>query len=198
MNQHPAPAPSSTPPASGLTDAASPVPPGAAGVPWYYGVGQQRVGPVESSSLMALIAAAQIRPETLVWRSGMPGWLAAKQVPELTAALDAAAPLRATTPPVQPGYVGVGTQSDATGGLIPYNNGAALAGYYVSIVALVPVLGLLLSPVAIWLGIKGLRAVKREPLIRGSVHAWIGIGLGSVVLLMHLLVLTLIVIAVAT
>jgi hypothetical protein len=167
-------------------------------LPWYYGVGQHRVGPVDAGSFLALIAAAQVRPETLVWRPGMTQWIAAQQIPELATPLAAAAGVRASTPPVQPGYVGVEVQSDATGGLIPYKNGAALAGYYLSIVALVPGLGLLLSPVAIWLGVKGLRAVKREPLIKGSVHAWIGIGLGSVVLMMHILALALMIIAIAT
>ncbi len=167
-------------------------------LPWYYGVGQHRVGPVDAGSFLALIAAAQVRPETLVWRPGMTQWIAAQQIPELGAPLAAAAGVRASSPPVQPGYVGVEVQSDATGGLIPYKNGAALAGYYLSIVALVPGLGLLLSPVAIWLGVKGLRAVKREPLIKGSVHAWIGIGLGSVVLMMHILALALMIIAIAT
>lgn len=156
------------------------------GVPWYYGVGQQRVGPVESGSFMALIAAAQVRPETLVWRPGMPGWVAAQQIPELAGALAGAAAARAASPPVQPGYVGVPAQGDATGGLIPYKNGAALASYYVSIASLIPGIGLILAPAAIWLGVSGLRAAKANPMVKGKAHAWVGITLGSIVALVYL------------
>ena len=65
---------------------------------------------------------------------------------------------------------------DGTGGLIPYKNPAALAAYYLGLFSLFPVLGIF----AFVLGIAGLRARKRNPAIKGSVHAWIGIVMGGV------------------
>lgn len=70
--------------------------------------------------------------------------------------------------------------------IIPYKNGAALAGYYVSIAALIPVLGLVLGPVAIVLGVLGIRARSRNPAVHGLAHAWVAIILGSLVVLGHI------------
>ena len=70
-------------------------------------------------------------------------------------------------------------QGDATGGLIPYKNPAALAAYYLGLFSLFPVLGFFLAVPAFILGIKGLRKRRENPLIKGSVHAWIGIIMGG-------------------
>jgi hypothetical protein len=69
--------------------------------------------------------------------------------------------------------------TDATGGLIPYKNPLALMGYYVGVFSLVPVLGLLLGPAALVLGILGLRYHRDHPRARGAGHAITGIVLGS-------------------
>ncbi len=66
-------------------------------------------------------------------------------------------------------------QGDATGGVIPYKNPKALIAYYLGIFSL---LFFPLGIVSIVLGILGLRDRKRNPAIKGSVHAWIGIVLG--------------------
>src|SRR6056297_2691301 len=50
---------------------------------------------------------------------------------------------------------------DATGGVIPYKNPAALIGYYLGIFGLFPTLGLPLAVAAVVLGIIGLRRRKR-------------------------------------
>ncbi len=71
------------------------------------------------------------------------------------------------------------SQGDNTGGLIPYKNPQALIAYYLGIVALLPFIGLVFGIAAFILGILGLRARKRNPVIKGSVHAWIGIVLGG-------------------
>lgn len=68
---------------------------------------------------------------------------------------------------------------DATGGLIPYKNGMALAGYYCGVVGLIPVLGLILGILAIIFGIVGLRHKSRHPAHGGTAHAIVGIVLGS-------------------
>lgn len=41
---------------------------------WFYELGQQAVGPVESDAIDALLRAGTIRSTTLVWREGMPDW----------------------------------------------------------------------------------------------------------------------------
>ena len=64
--------------------------------------------------------------------------------------------------------------------LIPYKNPAALVGYYLSIFSCIPLIGLVLGPIAIFLGIRGLIQVSRHPQRKGTVHAWIAIALGLI------------------
>ncbi len=78
------------------------------------------------------------------------------------------------------------TSGDGTGGLIPYKNPAALAAYYLGIVGLFPVIGIFASIPAFILGIIGLRRRAQNPVIKGSVHAWIGIVLGGLCTLANL------------
>ncbi len=68
---------------------------------------------------------------------------------------------------------------DATGELIPYKNAMALAGYYCGVVGLLPVLGLVLGPLAIVFSILGLRHKARHPAHGGTAHAIVGIVLGA-------------------
>lgn len=63
--------------------------------------------------------------------------------------------------------------------IIPYKNAPALAGYYVSVGSLIPAFGLILGPLAIGLGVAGLKKVKRDPSVRGTAHAVVAIVLGS-------------------
>lgn len=74
----------------------------------------------------------------------------------------------------QPEEVGFG------GRLVPIRNPAALAGYYLGIFSLIPILGALLGPAALVLGVLGVRAAPKVPGRVGKVHAWIGIVLGVV------------------
>lgn len=74
-----------------------------------------------------------------------------------------------------------GEEGDTTGGVIPYKNVPALAAYYCGVFSLIPCFGAILGPVALVLGIIGLRAASHRPAIRGQVHAWIGIVLGGLV-----------------
>jgi len=60
-------------------------------------------------------------------------------------------------PPTQAGEIGGGPTPDATGGVIPYKNPAALIGYYVGIFSLIPGLGVPLALAALVLGVVGLR-----------------------------------------
>ncbi|MGP3911881.1 SPFH domain-containing protein [Nonomuraea sp. 10N515B] len=59
---------------------------------WYLGIGGERRGPFDEAAL----PAAGLTPDVLVWRSGMPQWAPARDVPEL------AALLHDTPPPLPP------------------------------------------------------------------------------------------------
>ncbi|CAN5442052.1 hypothetical protein BH09VER1_BH09VER1_46710 [soil metagenome] len=96
------------------------------------------------------------------------------------------------TPPPVP----VVTEGDATGGVIPYKNPQALLAYYLGIFGLFPLVGLLLAIPAIVLGVIGLKKRKANPIIKGSVHAWIGIVLGAVSTIYNSLFLVLLLFAV--
>ena len=74
-------------------------------------------------------------------------------------------------------------QGDATGGLIPYKNKHALIAYYLGIFSFfIPFSGI----GSIYLGIKGLQARKRNPVIKGSAHAIVGIVAGACTIIFHL------------
>jgi len=72
------------------------------------------------------------------------------------------------------------TEGDNTGGIIPYKNPKALLAYYLGIASGLPFIGLPFGIAAFILGIMGLRDRKRNPVIKGSVHAGIGIGCGLI------------------
>lgn len=80
--------------------------------------------------------------------------------------------------------------TDDDGGVstvIPFRNVPALVGYYVSIFSLIPVLGIVLGPAAVVLGVLGLKRAKANPRAKGRVHAWIAITLGGIGALITLL-----------
>ncbi len=83
-------------------------------------------------------------------------------------------PMRGGKEP-HPVYAANPNEGDATGGLIPYKNPHALIAYYLGIVALLPLIGLPFGIASIILGVSGLRKRKANPVIKGSVHAIIGI-----------------------
>jgi len=70
-------------------------------------------------------------------------------------------------------------QGDATGGLIPYKNAPALIAYYISLLSLIPILGIPFGIAAFILGVIGLKKRAANPVIKGAAHAWIGIILGG-------------------
>lgn len=83
-----------------------------------------------------------------------------------------------------PDQVSTAPTGDATGGLIPYKNPAALAAYYCGVFSLVPILGIVVGVPGVILGIAGLRKKRATPVVKGSVHAWIGIVLGGLTTLL--------------
>src|SRR5690606_22653740 len=52
---------------------------------WYYAVGSERRGPVETATFNRLVASGTIQPDTLVWRTGMAEWQAWSEVAPLVA-----------------------------------------------------------------------------------------------------------------
>ena len=89
-------------------------------------------------------------------------------------------------------------QGDATGGVIPYKNPCALIAYYVAIGSLLScVIPIPVGIVAVVLGIIGLKKRAANPVVKGSVHAWIGIVLGGITTLFSIFVLIMVIIALA-
>lgn len=87
------------------------------------------------------------------------------------------AAVQATQAPPQ--YTPVHQEGDGTGGVIPYKNPKALIAYYLGIISGLPLIGFPFAVAAFILGILGLRDRKKNPVIKGSAHAWIGIGCGG-------------------
>lgn len=95
-------------------------------------------------------------------------------------------------------HSGSTNEGDATGGLIPYKNPKALIAYYLGILSGLPIIGLPIGIAAFVLGVLGLRDRNRNPIIKGSIHAGIGIGCGLVFTLLWSAVLVLIIVGIAT
>jgi hypothetical protein len=66
---------------------------------WYYSKNGTQLGPVEESELRAKLGSGEISAADLVWKDGMPDWLAASRVAELNVAVSppTAAPLGGMT-----------------------------------------------------------------------------------------------------
>jgi hypothetical protein len=86
-------------------------------------------------------------------------------------------------------------QGDGTGGLIPYKNPKALLAYYLGIFSFIPLFGIVLGFAALVLGILGLKDRRANPIIKGSVHAWIGIVVGGSFALLYTVMTVMMVIA---
>lgn len=69
---------------------------------------------------------------------------------------------------------------------VPLNNRKALIGYYAAIASIIPVLGVLVGPVAVAYGIEGLRSAKRHPQHGGAAHAWTAVVLGGSMTVLNL------------
>lgn len=85
----------------------------------------------------------------------------------------------AASPPTQPGVMASAPTDSPISGLIPYRNAPALVGYYISVGSLIPILGLILGPTAVILGIYGVKAYKNDNRRKGMAHAIVAISLGS-------------------
>ena len=116
-----------------------------------------REGRLERDSMLVPVSGGEVKPVLAE--------------PRLAAVLSA--------PPSIPGSLPTSDEAPLSG-LIPYKNPPALIGYYVSIFSCFPILGLLLGPAAIVLGIVGIRRRSADPKRRGLAHAWIAISFGVI------------------
>lgn len=97
-------------------------------------------------------------------------------------------PFQAPAEVVQATAVGGGDEAVAT--VIPYRNANALMAYYLGLFSCFPVLGFPLAIVALWLGVRGLKAVRLNPSAHGTVHAWVGLVCGGIGFLINLLIIS--------
>ena len=97
----------------------------------------------------------------------------------------------APIPPVEPvpGAPVASTSDGTMGGLIPYKNSSALIAYYMGVFSLIPCLGPLLGIPAFILGILGLKFYKANPEAKGKAHAWVGIIIGGIWIVLSVLML---------
>jgi hypothetical protein len=73
--------------------------------------------------------------------------------------------------------------------LIPTKNPQALLSYYIGLFSLLPCVGAVMGPAAIWLGAIGLAQVKQNPRLHGKGHAITGIICGTIFGLLNIALL---------
>ena len=136
------------------------------------GVDGQSRGPIDAATLTQWITEGRANGQTQTCPEGGSEWKPLSYYPEFATALSQA-------PPAPPTISSHTSESDATGGIIPYKNKQALIGYYMSCVGLlimcIPILGFIYGAVVMALGIKGLKNAKENPVVKGKVHCWIAI-----------------------
>lgn len=149
------PTPAQSAPAPAAPSAVPTPPPLPAAAQFFYDAGGQPAGPIGLADLQAKIAAGAIGPATLVWKGGMPNWVAAKDVPELSGSFAPAAGQAAAAPFDMQGYFTgtwetdgpgpAGTQGPARMILSLGGNGSVQGNYNVTLVggtnASIPVTG---------------------------------------------------------
>jgi membrane protease subunit (stomatin/prohibitin family) len=60
---------------------------------WYAGIEGQQVGPFDEKAFAQQVQSGRITRETLIWKQGMSGWVAAGNIPELASLFAAPPPL---------------------------------------------------------------------------------------------------------
>ena len=142
--------------------------------------GDKQLGPFSINEANERIARGEWPiHSTKAWYEGAPEWTLLANVPVVATAPPSLPTLSPPPIPVAP-PLPPREQGDATGGIIPYKNPHALTSYYLGIFGLFPLAGIVLAIPAVILGAIGLKKKKLKPIIKGSVHAWIGIVLGAI------------------
>jgi hypothetical protein len=149
-----------------------------------FGNDGQTYGPVSLDTIRQWRLGGRVNGDTRVRPEGTEAWMTLRQLPELAADFNAPPPLPSAAPVAVAAVPESGLNT-----LIPYRNGMALAAYYCGVFALIPLLGAVLGWVALGLGVAGLRAAKKNPVMGGKVHAWVGIVLGALCALGNVLLI---------
>jgi hypothetical protein len=138
-------------------------------------------GPADASLLSQWAREGRIPTDAFVQSSDGAPPTRASDIPELRAFFNA--------PPTVGGPLAAPPSSAGNDGgisyLIPFRNGWALAAYYVGVFALIPIIGLLLGPLAFVFGVIGLRHASAHKNAHGRVHAIVGIVLGILTIVGH-------------
>nr|CAX84118.1 conserved uncharacterized protein [uncultured bacterium] len=79
---------------------AAPPPPAAENAQYHLVIQGQQQGPYDLTGVRQWIAAGQLRADSLIWKNGLPQWVAADRLPELAPLFGAASP---PPPPLPPG-----------------------------------------------------------------------------------------------
>ncbi len=149
---------------------------------WFYKEFGDEIGPLSPNVIRERVADGTIVATTFVRRDDG-DWTTADQIPGLLGSGRVADPRN---------------EGDSTGGLIPYKNPHALTAYYLGLFSLAPCIGLPLGIGGLVLGIMGLKKRRENPVIKGSVHAWIGIIMGGTMAVIWLIVSIAVGVAMAT
>ena len=132
---------------------------------WFIAVEGQRQGPLSEEDVMAWARSGRVKPSDLVWRDGMPEWLPAGQVPQLSQIVGRfAAPVASS--PDDP-FLRV---------LLPVGrSGWAIAAGYLGLFSLL----VIPAPLALICGILAIRDIRRNPQKHGMGRAVFGVVLGG-------------------
>ena len=150
-------------------DFSKPPPPVSQNSQWIYFVNGQQSSPLDGAQITQMVRAGTLPPTILVWQNGLANWIPAPD--------SVLWPQELPRPTPQ-----IHSTSSA---MIPTDNPQALWSYYIGIFAIVPVLGVVMGPTALIMGIKGLNVFRENPAVRGKTHAWIGIGCGILWTVVH-------------
>jgi hypothetical protein len=127
---------------------------------WFWGVGDQKNGPVSLPDLQAMVRSGQLGPQAMVWTEGMPAWVPAGNLPVLFPKTGMSR-----------------AEENALGLLVPVGaqSGVSIAAGYLGILGFIP----LLAPVGVILGILGVMDLKKHPEKHGWGRALTGIIAGG-------------------
>ena len=142
---------------------------------WFIVVEGQRLGPLSDPDVMAWARSGRMRPSDLVWQDGMPEWVPAGQVPQLSQVLGRFAAPQASSAddPVMRALLPIG------------RSGWAIAAGYLGLFSLL----VIPAPFALICGILAVRDIRRNPQKHGMGRAVFGIilgGLGTLVIIVLL------------
>jgi hypothetical protein len=149
---------------------------------WFYSRGPEPIGPVLFEQLFDLARQNHLSPSDLVWREGMPDWVAATDVPGLfspiapppAVPLPPSPPLTYTPhglPYAQPHYAAATGQS---------YSGEAQTAMILSIISVFCV-GFVLAPIGLGLGITARKKMRASGNLEGEGMALAAIVIGGII-----------------